>query len=42
MPAPLAGVLRRWVLLPIAWYLLVLVVITIAFWTQWLATFGLN
>ncbi|UVY82801.1 vitamin K epoxide reductase family protein [Brachybacterium sp. NBEC-018] len=41
LPAPLAAVLRRWVLLTIAWYLLVLLVIAAAFWNQWLATFGI-
>jgi uncharacterized membrane protein len=38
----LAGVLRRWVTLTLLWYLLVAVVILIAFWNQWLTTVGLG
>ena len=41
LPAPLAGVLRRWVLLTAAWYLLVIVVIAIVFLDQWLVMLGL-
>lgn len=37
----LASVLRRWVLLSVLWYLLVIAVIAVAFWDQWLTTFGL-
>lgn len=38
---PLAGVLRRWVLLTVLWYALVILVIAVAFWGQWLTWFGL-
>ncbi|MCG7308666.1 vitamin K epoxide reductase family protein [Brachybacterium sp. ACRRE] len=38
----LASLLRRWVVLTLLWYALVAVVIVIAFWPQWMATFGLN
>lgn len=38
----LASMLRRWVVLTLLWYALVAVVIVIAFWPQWMATFGLN
>lgn len=38
----LGGLLRRWVVLTLLWYALVVVVIVAAFWNQWLATFGLN
>ena len=41
LPAPLAGLLRRWVLLSAAWYLLVIVVIAIVFLDQWLVMLGL-
>lgn len=42
LPAPLAGVLRRWVLLSAAWYLLVVLVIAAAFWQQWLVVLGIR
>lgn len=42
LPGPLAGILRRWVLLTLAWYLLVALVILIAFWGQWMATLGIG
>ena len=42
LPTPLAGVLRRWVLLSAAWYLLVVLVIIAAFWQQWLAVLGIR
>ena len=42
LPAPLAGLLRRWVLLSAAWYLLVIVVIAAAFWRQWLVVLGIG
>ncbi|WP_114854863.1 vitamin K epoxide reductase family protein [Brachybacterium sp. YJGR34] len=42
LPRPLAAVLRRWVLLTLAWYLLVLLVILAAFWRQWLVVLGLG
>jgi uncharacterized membrane protein len=42
LPSPLAGLLRRWVLLTVAWYLLVIVVIAAAFWRQWLVVLGLG
>ena len=41
LPAPLANLLRRWVVLTLLWYLLVIVVIAAAFWRQWLVMFGL-
>lgn len=41
LPAPIARVLRHWVVLTLCWYLLVIVTILAAFWRQWLATFGL-
>lgn len=41
LPTPLARVLRHWVVLTLAWYLLVILVIAAGFWRQWLATFGL-
>lgn len=41
VPRALGTLLRRWVLLTLLWYLLVIVVIAVAFWGQWLATFGL-
>ena len=40
-PAFLAGLLRRWVVLTLVWYLLVLVVIGIVFLEQWLVMLGL-
>lgn len=40
LPATLAGLLRHWVLLTLAWYLLVVVLIVLAFWAQWLAVLG--
>ena len=42
LPAPLAGLLRRWGLLTVMWYLLVIVVIAAAFWRQWLVVLGLD
>ncbi|MFI8776653.1 vitamin K epoxide reductase family protein [Brachybacterium paraconglomeratum] len=42
LPAPLAGLLRRWGLLTVLWYLLVVVVIAAAFWRQWLVVLGLD
>lgn len=42
VPAPLAGILRRWVLLTIGWYLLVALVILVAFWGQWMTVLGLG
>ena len=41
-PAPLAAVLRRWVVLSLLWYLLVIVVIAVAFRHQWLMMLGLG
>lgn len=41
IPAPLANLLRRWVVLTLGWYLLVLVVIALAFRQQWLVMLGL-
>lgn len=41
LPAPLANLLRRWVVLTLLWYLLVIVVIAAVFWRQWLVMFGL-
>lgn len=35
------SVLRHWVLLTLAWYVLVIVVILAAFWSQWMAMAGL-
>jgi uncharacterized membrane protein len=40
-PAPLANLLRRWVVLSLLWYLLVLVVIALAFRQQWMVMLGL-
>ncbi|MFC7374610.1 vitamin K epoxide reductase family protein [Brachybacterium sp. GCM10030268] len=42
VPGPLAGVLRRWVVLTIAWYVLVILVILAAFHRQWLMMLGLG
>ena len=42
LPRPLAGVLRRWVWLTIAWYLLVIIVIAVAFLPQWMVMLGLS
>lgn len=42
LPAPLARLLRRWGLLTVLWYLLVVVVIAAAFWRQWLVVLGLD
>ena len=42
LPAPLAGLLRRWGLLTVLWYLLVIVVIAAVFWRQWLVVLGLD
>ena len=42
LPAPLARLLRRWGLLTVLWYLLVIVVIAAAFWRQWLVVLGLD
>lgn len=42
VPAPLAAVLRRWVVLTLLWYLLVIVVIALAFRAQWLVMLGLG
>ena len=41
-PAPLANLLRRWVVLTLLWYLLVIVVIAVAFRHQWLMMLGLG
>lgn len=41
-PAPVAGLLRRWVLLTLLWYLLVIVVIALVFRRQWLLMLGLG
>ncbi|MGP9536809.1 vitamin K epoxide reductase family protein [Brachybacterium sp. AOP43-C2-M15] len=41
LPSPLASVLRRWVVLTLLWYLLVVVVIAAVFWRQWLAVLGI-
>ncbi|MGP9843559.1 vitamin K epoxide reductase family protein [Brachybacterium sp. 107] len=40
-PAPLANLLRHWVILSLAWYLLVVLAILTVFWRQWLAVAGL-
>lgn len=42
VPGPLAGLLRRWVVLSLLWYLLVVVVIALAFRRQWLVMLGLG
>ncbi|ATG51844.1 hypothetical protein CFK38_10155 [Brachybacterium vulturis] len=42
IPAPLANLLRRWVVLTLGWYLLVIVVIALAFRQQWLVMLGLG
>ena len=42
LPRPLAGVLRRWVWLTIIWYLLVIIVIAVAFLPQWLVMLGIS
>ncbi len=36
-----SGLLRRWVLLTVCWYVLVALVILIAFWSQWMWMLGL-
>lgn len=41
LPAPLANLLRRWVVLTLVWYLLVIVVILLAFRQQWLVVLGI-
>ena len=41
LPGPLANLLRRWVVLTLAWYLLVIIVIVVTFWGQWMAVLGL-
>lgn len=41
-PAPLANLLRRWVVLTLLWYLLVIVVIALAFRAQWLVMLGIG
>lgn len=40
-PSPLAGLLRRWVVLTLAWYALVLVTIGVMFRGQWLTMLGI-
>ncbi|HEX7351950.1 vitamin K epoxide reductase family protein [Brachybacterium sp.] len=42
LPAPLGNLLRRWVVLTLLWYLLVVVVIGVAFRHQWLMMLGLG
>ena len=42
LPPVLAGILRRWMLLSLAWYLLVIVVIFAAFFAQWMTMLGLS
>ncbi|SRR5690606_2933483 len=42
VPAPLATLLRHWMVLSLLWYLLVIAVIFAAFFRQWLAVLGLN
>ncbi|ASK64676.1 hypothetical protein CFK39_01150 [Brachybacterium avium] len=42
VPAPLAGLLRRWVVLTLLWYLMVIVVIALMFRQQWLVMLGLS
>lgn len=39
-PRPLAGFLRRWMALTLAWYLLMAIVIAVAFLPQWLVMLG--
>ncbi|WP_193106843.1 vitamin K epoxide reductase family protein [Brachybacterium sp. FME24] len=41
LPAPLASVLRHWVVLSVAWYVVVIIVILAAFWGQWLTMLGI-
>lgn len=41
-PAPLAAVLRHWVVLSIVWYALVVLAILGGFWRQWLYMVGLG
>ncbi len=42
LPRPLGNLLRHWVVLSLAWYLLVIVVILAAFWRQWLVVLGIS
>lgn len=42
LPRALAGILRRWVWLTLAWYLLVIIVIAVAFLPQWLVVLGIS
>lgn len=42
LPAPLAKVLRHWVVLTALWYLLVVLTILVKFWRQWLVMAGLG
>lgn len=41
LPTQLANLLRHWVVLTVLWYLLVIIVIAIVFWSQWLVMLGL-
>lgn len=40
-PEPLANLLRRWVVLTLGWYLLVIAVIAVVFLDQWLVMLGI-
>jgi len=42
LPAPLGNLLRRWVMLTLLWYLLVVAVIAVVFRHQWLLMLGLG
>ena len=42
LPPVLGGILLRWVLLTLAWYLLVIMVVFAAFFPQWMTMLGLN
>lgn len=41
VPQVLGDILRRWILLTAAWYVLVVAVIMVAFWPQWAAMAGI-
>ncbi|MGY5764674.1 vitamin K epoxide reductase family protein [Brachybacterium sp. DNPG3] len=42
LPRPLANILRHWIVLSLLWYLLVIVLIALAFLPQWMTMLGLR
>lgn len=42
LPRPLANILRHWIVLTLLWYLLIVVLIALAFLPQWMTMLGLR